>query len=183
MERLPGLCYQAFYCEENAWWLCAEPLLGPGERHVVFLTSRAGVVPMLAQRAAPPDLLTAWDYHVVVVDGLGRVWDQDSRLPLPTAGLEWLAASFALAGELPARYAPCLRMVAARHYRRDFASDRSHMRDPEGRWLHPPPFWPPIGPGMTLPRYLDPESPKPGILLDLHGARDWFARRSHVSFR
>lgn len=163
--------YQPFYCEENAWWLCAEPALGPGERLVVFLLSRAGRCPLLHQRAAPPGRLIAWDYHVVVVDGQCRVWDLDSRLPLPCPGPDWLDRTFALAGQLPAIYAPRLRLIPASEYRSGFASDRSHMRDRRGRLQHPPPPWPPIGEGMTLGTYLDPEAPRPGQLLDFSEAR------------
>lgn len=137
---------------------------------------------MLEQRAAPPGRLIAWDYHVVVADAARRVWDLDSRLPLPTAGLEWLRLSFALAERLPAVYAPRLRVVAARDYRQSFASDRSHMRDARGRWRHPPPPWEPIGRGMNLPLYLDPESPEPGRLLDLRGAAGWLAEGTLTGF-
>jgi hypothetical protein len=166
-----GLRYQPFYCEENAWWLCAEPALGPGERFVVFLLSRAGRCPLLHQRAAPPGRLIAWDYHVVVVDGQYRVWDLDSRLPLPTPGVDWLDRTFALAGQLPPIYAPRLRLIPASEYRAGFASDRSHMHAGAHRFQHPPPPWPPIGEGMTLHAYLDPEAPQPGQLLDLSEAR------------
>ncbi|MGE5152975.1 MAG: hypothetical protein ACM3ST_03065 [Bdellovibrio bacteriovorus] len=178
MEASPALRYQPFYCEENAWWLSSDPALGPGERCVVYITSRAGLVPMLGQRAAPPGRLIAWDYHVVVADAGGGVWDLDSRLPVPTPGLQWLEASFALVDRLPASYAPRLRLIPADAYRRDFASDRSHMREPSGRWRHPPPPWDPIGHGMTLHRYLDPEAPEPGTLLDLRGGADWLAQRT-----
>ncbi len=177
MERPSRFHYQPFYCEENAWWLCADPALGPGERFILFITTRAGLVPMLEQQVAPRGHLIAWDFHAVVVAG-GRVWDLDSRLPLPTAGADWLAASFALADRLPAAYAPRLRFVSAEEYRRDFASDRSHMRDRRGRWRRPPPPWAPIGSGMNLDRYLSPEVPDPGLLLDLQGAADWLRSRT-----
>jgi hypothetical protein len=170
-----GLRYHPFYCEENAWWLCADPALGPGERHVVFLVSQAGRCPMLHQRAAPPDRLIAWDYHVVVVDAQGRIWDLDSRLPLPSPGTEWLDLTFALADRLPAIYAPRLRVITADAFRRDFASDRGHMRDRRGRLQRPPPPWPPIGEGMNLPLYLDPAAPRPGLLLRLPQGLQWLA--------
>jgi hypothetical protein len=168
-----SLPYHPFYCEENAWWLCVHPALGQDERYVVFLTSRGGVCPLLHQRAASPGRLIAWDYHVIVVDPRGRVWDQDSRLPLPTSGPTWLDLTFALSDRLPAMYAPRLRVIPAADYRQDFASDRSHMRDSRGRFQRPPPPWPHIGTGMNLPRYLDTEAERPGRVLTLPEARQW----------
>jgi hypothetical protein len=170
------LRYHPFYCEENAWWLCADPALGPGERYVVFVLARAGRCPMLEQRVVPRGRLIAWDYHAVTVDGDRRVWDLDSRLPLPSPGIDWLDATFALADRLPAIYAPRLRIVPADDYRMGFASDRSHMRDRRGRYQRPPPPWPPIGRGMTLPLYLDPAAPGPGRLLRLGEAREWLSQ-------
>jgi protein N-terminal glutamine amidohydrolase len=169
----PEIRYHPFYCEENAWWLCAHPALGPGEHYVVFLTSRGGVCPLLHQRAAPPGRLIAWDYHVIVVDAEGRVWDLDSRLPLPSAGPSWLERTFALSERLPAVYAPRLRVIPATDYRRDFACDRSHMRDAKGRFQRPVPPWQPIGTGMNLPTYLDVEAESPGRVLTLGEARRW----------
>ena len=175
MDRDPGPHYQPFYCEENAWWLCTDPALGPGERHVVFLVSRAGRCPLLHQRAAPPGQLIAWDYHVVVVDGAGRVWDQDTRLALPSPGVAWLDRTFALADRLPAIYAPRLRVIAAGEFRASFASDRSHMRDRRGHFQRPPPPWPPIGDGMNLGLFLDPTTAGPGRVFGLSSARRWLA--------
>jgi protein N-terminal glutamine amidohydrolase len=173
MATQPSPRYQPFYCEENAWWLCADPALGPGGHHVVFVLSRAGRCPMLHQHAAPPGHLIAWDYHVVVVDTRGRVWDQDSRLPLPSPGVAWLDRTFALAGRLPVVYAPLLRVIPAADYRASFASDRGHMRDRNGRFTRPPPPWAPIGAGSTLRLFLDPAAREPGRLLQLRAARRW----------
>jgi hypothetical protein len=120
--------------------------------------------------------LIAWDYHVVVVDGQGRVWDQDTRLSLPSPGVAWLDQTFALAGHLPASYDPRLRVIPAGEFRASFASDRRHMRDRHGRYQRAPPPWPSIGEGrMNLARYLDPESPHPGRLLRFAQARCWLA--------
>ena len=69
------------------------------------------------------------------------------------------------------------RMVS----RSGFASDRSHVRDSRGHWRHPPPPWDPIGSGMHLANYLDPETPGPGRLLDLAGARVWLASEKALS--
>jgi protein N-terminal glutamine amidohydrolase len=167
------LRYHPFYCEENAWWLCADPALGPGERHVLFVLSRAGRCPMLQQRVAPPGRLIAWDYHVVVVDSERQVWDQDSRLPLPCPGVFWLESTFALASRLPAIYAPRFRLIPAGQYLAHFASDRRHMRDRRGRYRQPPPPWPPIGEGSTLGQYLDPAAPEPGRLMGIGEIRLW----------
>jgi len=161
--------YQPFYCEENAWWLCVEPDLGQGPRYVVFIANHAGLCLFLNQRAAPPGEPIGWDYHCVVVDGAGRIWDLDTRLGLPLPGRDWLAGSMPFAARLRPELAPWFRLVPAPDYRRDFASDRSHMRLPDGRWQDPPPPWPEIGQGMTLPDYLHLSGDGPGELLDVGG--------------
>jgi hypothetical protein len=158
--------YQPFYCEENAWWLCAEPALGPGPRQVVFITNRAGLCPFLNQRAAAPGRLIGWDYHCVVLDGQGRIWDLDTRLGLPVHGRDWLAGSLPFLARLTAELKPFFRVVPAADYRRDFASDRGHMRLSGGGWEHAPPPWPAIGRGMNLPDYLRLSGDGPGELID-----------------
>ncbi|MCG6941737.1 MAG: hypothetical protein LJE69_10880 [Thiohalocapsa sp.] len=161
-----GFRYQPFYCEENAWWLCAEPALGDGPRHVVFLMNRQGACPLAAQKAAPPGGLCWWDYHVVLLDGSARIWDLDSRLGCPVPAGRWLTGSFPSIEQLPSALQPLFRLVPAADYRADFASDRSHMRSADGGWLHPPPSWPPIGTGMNLPSYRSTVAGGPGELLD-----------------
>ena len=158
--------YHPYFCEENAWWLCADPALGPGARRVLFVLSRAGFCPVAAQRAAPPGELCWWDYHVVVLDGSGRIWDLDSRLGCPLPAVDWLAGSFPFLERLPADVQPLFRVVPAAEYRTDFASDRSHMRTADGGWLHPPPPWPAIGAGMRLPDYRSTAPDGPGVLMD-----------------
>jgi len=174
MQPPSGFHYQPFYCEENAWWLCAEPLLDaepgvddrPDRRLVVFIANRFGHCPFAGQRAARPGGIIWWDYHCVVLDGLGRVWDLDTLLGLPLPASRWLAGSFPFEARLPPDLMPYFRLVPVAEFRRDFASDRSHMRGPDGRWLRPPPPWPPIGTGHNLPRYVDLSSDGPGELLD-----------------
>jgi len=167
--------YQPFYCEENAWWLCAEPALAPspgtarGGAQVLFIVNRAGHCPFAGQRAGARGEIIWWDYHVVLLDAARRIWDLDTRLGLPLPAADWLTGSFPFIARLPAALAPRFRLVPCAEYRRDFASDRSHMRDSAGRWRHPPPPWPAIGRGMRLPRYLHPDAPEPGQLLDYQG--------------
>ncbi|TVQ84434.1 MAG: hypothetical protein EA400_17515 [Chromatiaceae bacterium] len=156
--------YQPYYCEENAWWLCAEPALGPGPRQVIFVRNEFGHCPFEQQRAAAPGALLWWDYHCVVLDGVGRIWDLDSRLPLPLPLGDWLAASFPFIRQLERPLRPRFRLVPASEFQRDFASDRSHMRAADGTLRQPPPPWPALGVGMNLPNYLDLAQ---GIWLDL----------------
>lgn len=174
MNGPPALHYQPFYCEENVWWLCAEPLLGtkprvcdrPDQRRVVLIVNRFGHCPFAGQRAGRPNQVIWWDYHCVLLDGLGRIWDLDTRLGLPLPALDWLAGSFPFIGRLPPDLTPRFRLVPAAEFRRDFASDRRHMRGADGHWYRPPPPWPPIGSGYTLPRYLGLGGDGPGELLD-----------------
>lgn len=160
-----GFRYHPFYCDENAWWLCAEPALGDGPRHVVFIMAPRGACPLAAQKAVPPGDLCWWDYHVVVLDAANRIWDLDTRLGCPVPGRDWLAGSFPFVEQLPADLQPLFRLEQADTYRARFASDRSHMRSTEGGWLHPPPPWPPIGEGMRLPDYRRTDAAGPGELL------------------
>jgi hypothetical protein len=133
---------------------------------VVFVVNRRGTCPLAAQTAAPPGELCWWDYHVVVLDGAGRIWDLDTRLGCPMPGTAWLRGSFPFLDRLPADLRPLFRLIAGEDYRTHFASDRSHMRTVGGGWLHPPPPWPAIGNAMLLPLYLRPDAGGPGELLE-----------------
>lgn len=168
--------YHPFYCEENAWWLCADPDLAPAPRFAVFIGSARGHCPFLNQRAAAPGALCWWDYHCVVLDGDGQIWDPDTRLGLPVPAMAWITGSFPFLGRLPEPLLPRFRVVPGADYLREFASDRGHMRDHRGRWRQPPPPWPAIGQGMTLPDYTNLTRPGPGRLLDLPGFVTWTAR-------
>lgn len=168
------LRYQPYYCEENIWWLCAEPPAGVTIAQVIFVASQAGACPIAEQRAGGAEGLVWWDYHCIALDEQRRIWDLDSRLPLPVAASTWLERSFPHAAALPALLQPRFRVVTAAHYLADFASDRRHMRAADGGWLQAPPPWPCIGTGSTLADYRELSSPAgpgqpegPGQLLDL----------------
>ncbi|MFP4076375.1 MAG: hypothetical protein ACLFTD_07805 [Halochromatium sp.] len=162
------LRYQPFYCEENIWWLCAEPPTDVRMAQVIFVASQGGACPIAEQRAGGAAGLVWWDYHCIALDEQRRIWDLDSRLPLPVAAGTWLERSFPHAARLPAWLQPCFRVVAAAHYLADFASDRRHMRSADGGWLQAPPPWPCIGAGNTLSGYRQPGDPAgPGQRLDL----------------
>jgi hypothetical protein len=168
VSPVQGFRYHPFYCEENAWWLCHERQVSAGDAHVVFIANRLGHCPVAEQRAAAPHQLIWWDYHVVVLDAARRIWDLDTRLGLPLPAADWLVGSFPFIDHLPDALRPTFRLIPCADYRRDFASDRDHMRDPDGRWQHPPPPWPTIGTGMNLARYRHPSADEPGELLDWH---------------
>lgn len=161
-----GLRYHPFYCEENAWWLCGAVAPSSTGTYVVFIINAFGHCPFAGQRAAPPGQLIWWDYHVVVLDAEDRIWDLDTRLGLPLPARDWVAGSFPFLDRLPADLSPRFRLIPCGDYRREFASDRGHMRQPNGRWQHPPPPWPPIGRGMNLHRYCSPSTGGPGEVLD-----------------
>ncbi|WP_462320029.1 protein N-terminal glutamine amidohydrolase [Halochromatium sp.] len=188
--------YQPFYCEENIWWLCAEPPPGVTIEQVIFVAGLHGICPIAEQRAGGVDGIAWWDYHCIGLDHERRIWDLDSRLPLPVAASTWLARSFPNTAGLPAALQPLFRLVPGADYLRDFCSDRRHMRSADGGWLQPPPPWPCIGAdenpataasdrqssvmghaggaaGSNLLSYRDLSEPDegPGVVLDLAAFR------------
>src|SRR5205085_7480085 len=88
-----------------------------------------------------------WDYHVfLLAEAPWEVWDPDTTLGFPVPAAEYFERSFRPDLARPAELAPQLRVVEAEELARVFASDRGHMRGPDGRFSRPPPSWPPIGP-------------------------------------
>ncbi len=159
--------YQPFYCEENSWWLCQRPELGVGARHVVFITNEAKQCLLHAQRAAAVGQTVVWDYHVIVVVA-GRAWDLDSRLGLPVPLNSYLDATFPSLPPNMGHMAPKFRVITAETLTALFHSDRSHMRDAEGRWLRPPPPWKPpkAGERANQMRFVDLDDDIAGEILD-----------------
>jgi hypothetical protein len=175
-----GFPYQPFYCEENVWRLCADPRVGDGERLVAWITGpagpdgRAGNCALWHQRAAAPGEPILWDYHTILLvrDAAWRVWDLDTDLGLPLAAEDYLAATFADQRLVPPRWRARFRVMYAGDYARTLASDRSHMRRPDGSWLRPPPEWAPPGDGgSNVARFLDLTTPFIGEVVDLAGLR------------
>ncbi|MEA3639579.1 MAG: hypothetical protein VBE63_06510 [Lamprobacter sp.] len=187
-DQLPGksadalpdrLRYQPFYCEENIWWLCAEPPPAVCLEQVIFIASPCGLCPIAEQRAADADGVAWWDYHCVGLDAERRIWDLDSRLSLPVAASSWLDRSFPQADDWPTPLQPLFRLIPRAAYLQDFRSDRSHMRNADGSWMQPPPPWSCIGfsyssdpDSSRLDRYRDLSKHEgPGVVLDLAGLR------------
>jgi hypothetical protein len=166
------LRYCPFYCEENIFHLSREPALRARPREVVFISNEHRACAMWHQRAAAREgWPILWDYHVILlVSAPWEVWDLDTRLGLPVPAADYLRRSFR-AG-VHEEVLPRFRVVEAEAFASMFASDRSHMRLPSGRFRKKPPAWPPIGPpggAPNLMRFVDVTSPFVGEVLDLAG--------------
>lgn len=164
--------YAANYCEENVWHLCRAAELASRRPAALFISNAARCCPLWAQRqAAAPGEPVTWDYHVVLLaHGPPEIFDLDSALPFPTDALTYLRATFPHAGRLPPHAEPCFRWVPAETLRDRFASDRSHMRRPDGSWQSPPPPWPAIATSTqtrNLRSFVDMTAAAPGERLDL----------------
>lgn len=166
--------YAPYYCEENVWWLAQRVRPGETRAEVAIVTNAARSVVFAAQRASEDGLPITWDYHVVLASFSPRgtdVWDLDCTLGMPLPAHAWIDASFPASA--PARLAPRFRVVPAERYVAALASDRHHMRAPDGSWLVPPPPWDPIGGGRDeLARWLDLDDPTHGAAIDLRALRD-----------
>ena len=164
--------YQAFYCEENIWWLAAEDRFAAQERWVTFISNRNKQVALRHQRAAGDEPVIVWDYHVVLLvrGEQMQVWDLDTALPLPCALDRYLAETFPALGDA---FAPRFRLVPHDIFRESFASDRSHMGAPGSGWQQQPPPWPPIGEGHNLMRFVDMDDNIAGEVLTLDGLVDF----------
>lgn len=165
----PLLRYQAYYCEENAALLCRHPALAGRDPAAVFVRGAGGPCVVWDQRiAAEEQAPVCWDYHVVVlVRDPWEVWDLDTTLGCPAPAEVYVRRSFRPEVRLPAELRPRFRVVPAEALARTFASDRSHMRGPDGAYTQPPPPWAPLGEGSTLARLLAVGDPIAGEELTL----------------
>jgi hypothetical protein len=69
------------------------------------------------------------------------VLDLDTKLPFPCPATKYFESAFR--AQIKRDYAALFRVVRAEDFLGSFASDRSHMKDPEDstKWLAPPPEW------------------------------------------
>ena len=77
--------YQPFYCEENIWWLCAEPPSGVSIEQVIFVASPSGVCPIAEQRDGGA---MAWlggitTASALIISGASGTWIRGYRCRLP----------------------------------------------------------------------------------------------------
>lgn len=144
----PADCsYFPCYCEENVWKLCQDvSIRHPSELckcSVVFVSNEKRTVPMWRQRAGKDEeKLVIWDYHVLFLyhpDDRCLVFDLDSELPFPTYFHKYVTETFRTDQILKPDLFRYFRVVPAPVYLQNFASDRSHMKRPDGTWIKPPP--------------------------------------------
>ena len=188
-ERETAL-YTPYFCEENVYQLLRDPFFAERRAYALFITNAAAQVAMLGQRAGRGEPVV-WDYHVIALsfDGHRRmVWDLDSALPFPCDARRSLGSSFP--AEIPARFRPRFKCVLRSELLTHFASDRRHMRDAEGRFVAPPPPWPPIQPDTeseaqkaqrarhNLGNFLDMENEARGSVLSLPELLRWLDREA-----
>nr|XP_019961914.1 PREDICTED: protein N-terminal glutamine amidohydrolase isoform X2 [Paralichthys olivaceus] len=127
--------YSSCYCEENVWKLCEfvkKERTAPLEHlSVVFISNE-----------------NRMDYHVILmVRGLqsdALVYDLDSELSFPCSLKLYGAKALRSDRSIRPEYHRKLRVVPADSFLLKFASDRSHMKAPDGSWKMPPPPYPPI---------------------------------------
>lgn len=150
MQVATDFKYTACYCEENAWHLIenlvSTSMATQAELFACFISNRNKTIPIFHQRSsARDDGLVVWDYHVIVIqsgEGEELVWDLDTTLPFPCTLDEYEQKALADIPQGPEEHQRLYRLIPARDYLEHFASDRSHMKGPDGSWLAPPPPWP-----------------------------------------
>jgi hypothetical protein len=162
--------YQACYCEENVYHLVRTQLAGRNV-HVVFLSNPNRTFPIWHMKNAhEPGGVVVWDYHVIAVErregGELLVWDLDCALGFGIPFEPWATQSLRPQTELREQYRHCFRVASADEFLSGFASDRSHMRNPDGGYQMPPPPKPCIvaasGETHTLPKWWDMVHREPG---------------------
>ena len=117
------------------------------------------VVPLWRQRAGrDEEKLVIWDYHVILIykpDERCLVFDLDSDLPFPTYFHKYVTETFRTDAILNPEYHRFFRVVPAPLFLQTFASDRRHMKKPDGSWMKPPPPYPCIMPQRWFSTYFE----------------------------
>ncbi|XP_030766309.1 protein N-terminal glutamine amidohydrolase [Sitophilus oryzae] len=172
--------YVSCYCEENVYKLVEEVTkVHPNELNkcfVVFISNQSRTVPLWRQRAGKnEDHLVIWDYHVLFLyhpePDKCLVYDLDSELPFPTYVHKYVTETFRTDHILKPDYFRYFRVIDGSEFIKHFASDRRHMKRPNGTWIKPPPNYPAIcTPGSihNLEDYIQMDGAKgPGVVLNL----------------
>uniref|UniRef100_A0ABK0M3I5 Protein N-terminal glutamine amidohydrolase n=1 Tax=Rattus norvegicus TaxID=10116 RepID=A0ABK0M3I5_RAT len=141
--------------EENIWKLCEyikthnQYLLE--ECYAVFISNEKKMVPIWKQQARPENGPVIWDYHVVLLhvsrEGQSFIYDLDTILPFPCPFDIYIEDALKSDDDIHPQFRRKFRVVRADSYLKNFASDRSHMKDSSGNWREPPPEYPCIETG------------------------------------
>ncbi|KAL5556260.1 hypothetical protein UlMin_038496 [Ulmus minor] len=146
-----------FYCEENVYFLCkklCENRIADAkgtDLFVAFISNEKKQIPLWRQKASHrADGAVLWDYHVICIqrkssgESVPLVWDLDSSLPLPSPLTTYISETIRPSFSVFSEYQRFFRIVHAPIFLRHFASDRRHMKDPDGNWSADPPTYDPI---------------------------------------
>uniref|UniRef100_A0ABK0M252 Protein N-terminal glutamine amidohydrolase n=1 Tax=Rattus norvegicus TaxID=10116 RepID=A0ABK0M252_RAT len=121
---------------------CWEQILGPLQEQQV---------PIWKQQARPENGPVIWDYHVVLLhvsrEGQSFIYDLDTILPFPCPFDIYIEDALKSDDDIHPQFRRKFRVVRADSYLKNFASDRSHMKDSSGNWREPPPEYPCIETG------------------------------------
>lgn len=155
--------HQPFFCEENVWRLVSHDDVHADFRWVVFITNTNRTCAFWRQEASDdPDRPIVWDYHVVAISADPEqgpmVWDFGCTIGTPIPFDVWARVSFPYVGRLPEKFDASFLVHDVATFRDEFASDRRHMLDPDGRPYRPFPSWKTIGQGHNLERWMDMEA-------------------------
>ena len=146
--------YQAFYCEENIWQLAKQRQEADGE--VWFIINAEQMVATAMQKSVEQAPIVLWDYHVVYYSPSEGVFDFDSLCDFPCDAAQYLKLSFEdYIPFLNEEYIPSFRVFSSKAYLEQFSSNRQHMQDEQGNYLHTPPPWDCLGKGNTLSAFID----------------------------
>ncbi|KAJ6747475.1 hypothetical protein OIU74_029855 [Salix koriyanagi] len=144
------------YCEENVYFLlkklCKDGVADAdgSDLFVVFISNDMKQIPLWHQKASTrADGIILWDYHAICIQrkregGSHLVWDLDSSLPFPSPLASYVSETIRPSFQLFSEYRRSFRIVHAPIFLRFFASDRRHMKDPDGNWTAQPPAYEPI---------------------------------------
>lgn len=163
---LSSCVYTSCYCEENVWKLCEqirdEKEQNLDEYYAVFISNEKRQVPLWMQKSAKDPLApVVWDYHVLLlrrVGDKGFIYDLDSILPFPCPFEQYVHQAIQNDRQLKKHFHRKFRVIPAESFLRTFASDRSHMKKPNGEWIKTPPPYSPIRTAestMNLQEFID----------------------------
>jgi len=148
--------YTSCYCEENVWHLCqviqtkerSHPMDHKDHMNhflVVFISNPHEAIPLWKQKAGrcEEDWFVMWDYHVILIDKQDQlVYDLDTVLQFPCNFKEYFSQAIRPDSILNEKFHRHFRVIQAQDFLSTFASDRSHMKHPDGTWIKLPPSYP-----------------------------------------